>query len=54
MKEEILQFLHDEDGLTSVEYAAAGALITAAIVAAFVSLGDQVAAVINFIAGEIS
>ena len=54
MKEKILQFLHDEDGLTSVEYAVAGALISAAVVAAFVSLGDQVAAVITFMTGEIS
>ena len=54
MKEKILQFLHDEDGLTTVEYAVAGALIAAALVAAFVSLGDQVAAVITFITGAIS
>ena len=54
MKKKILQFLHDEDGLTTVEYAVAGAMITAAVVAAFVSLGDQVAAVITFITNEIS
>ena len=42
MKEKILQFLHDEDGLTMVEYAVAGALIAAALVGAFVSFGDQV------------
>ena len=53
MKEKILQFLHDEDGLTAVEYAMAGGLITAALVAAFVSLGDPVVAVITFIAGEL-
>ena len=54
MKKKIPQFLHDEDGLTTVEYAVAGAMITAAVVAAFLSLGDQVAAVITFITTEIS
>jgi len=54
IEEKILLFLHDEDGLTSVEYAVAGALITAAIVGAFLALGDEVAAVINFIAGAVS
>ena len=54
MKEKLLLFLHDEDGLTSVEYAVAGALITAAVVAAFVSLGDQLAVMITFITGELS
>ena len=54
MKEQILQFLHQEDGLTMVEYALAGALIAAALVAAFVVFGDQVADLINVIAGEIS
>ena len=54
MKEKILQFLHDEGGLTTVEYAVAAALITTAVVAAFVSLGDQVVTVITFITGAIS
>ena len=53
MKEKLLQFLHDEDGLTTVEYAIAGALITAALVATFVSLGDQVATLITVIANAI-
>ena len=53
MKNKILQFLHDEDGLTAVEYAVAGALITAAVVTAFVSLGDQVEALITIITGEL-
>ena len=54
MKKKILQFLHDEDGLTAVEYAVAGALITAAIAAAFVSPGGQVEALITIMTGEIS
>ena len=54
MKEKILKFLHDEDGLTTVEYAVAGALISAAVVAAFVSLSDQVEALSTFITVAIS
>jgi pilus assembly protein Flp/PilA len=54
MKERILQFLCKEEGLTTVEYAVAGALISVAIVGAFTALGDEVARVIAFIAGAIS
>jgi len=53
MKEKVLRFLHDEDGMTSVEYAVAGALITAAVVAAFVGLGEQVEVLINSITNAI-
>ena len=35
-------FIHDEDGLTIVEYAVAGGLITLGAVAAFVTLGGNV------------
>lgn len=54
MKEKIMQFLSDEGGLTTVEYAVAGALIAASVVAAFAALGNQVEAVITFITGEIA
>ena len=47
MKKLILEFLRDEEGLTTVEYAVAGALIAAAVVAAFGLLGDEVENVIN-------
>ena len=42
MKKLILDFLRDEEGLTTVEYAIAGSLVAAAVVAAFVNLGDAV------------
>lgn len=42
MKTEILKFLRDEDGLTMVEYAIAGGLITLGAVAAFTALGTAV------------
>ena len=53
MKDKLMQFLRDEDGLTTVEYAVAGALIAASVVAAFSALGNQVTNVIEFITGEI-
>ena len=54
MKDKLMQFLRDEDGLTTVEYAVAGALIAASVVAAFSALGNQVTNVIEFITNEIS
>jgi pilus assembly protein Flp/PilA len=38
----LMAFLRDEDGLTMVEYAVAGTLITLAAVAAFTNLGTAV------------
>lgn len=46
-------FLKDEEGLTMVEYAVAGALITAAAAAAFTGLGAAVTAQIVEITGYI-
>ncbi len=42
IKRAVLKFAKDEDGLTIVEYAVAGGLITVAVVAAFVTLGENV------------
>lgn len=42
--------LHKQRGLTTVEYAVAGALIAAAVIAAFILLGGNVGTVINRIA----
>ena len=53
MKDSIMKFLRDEEGLTTVEYAVAGALVAAAVVAAFQALGIQVTAVINTLTGAI-
>lgn len=38
----LINFLRDEEGLTIVEYAVAGALITVAVVVAFTTLGGSV------------
>ena len=51
MKEQLIKFLREEEGLTTVEYAVAGALITVAVVAAFTDLGKAVAETIGYIAG---
>ena len=49
MKKLIMKFLRDEDGLTMVEYAVAGGLITLGAVGAFTALGTTVAAKITAI-----
>ena len=49
MRDQIRNFLRDEEGLTTVEYAVAGALITVAVVAAFTTLGGRGAGTINII-----
>ncbi|VXB93997.1 Flp family type IVb pilin [Pseudomonas sp. 8AS] len=43
IKTSVVKFLKDEDGLTIVEYAVAGGLVTLAAVGAFIILGDNVA-----------
>ncbi len=53
MKEKIMKFLRDEDGLTTVEYAVAGALVAATLVAAFEVLGTTVEGVIEFLTTEL-
>jgi len=47
IKTSVVKFVKDEDGLTVVEYAVAGGLISAAVVATFMALGVEVNAVIN-------
>jgi len=42
IKASVLKFVKDEDGLTVVEYAIAGGLVTALVVGTFTSLGTAV------------
>jgi len=49
----IKKFLQDEQGLTTVEYAIAGGLVGAAVIAAFIALGGEVNNVIEGITGEL-
>ena len=50
----MMKFFRDEDGLTTVEYAIAGGLVGAGVIAAFSNLGQQVARVINAIVGKLA
>lgn len=43
----VRNFINDEQGLTTVEYAIAGALVGAAVILAFTNLGLKVAEVID-------
>ncbi len=54
MKKFILDFLRDEEGLTTVEYAVAGALVAAAVVTAFTNLGTAVTGTITDITTELN
>ncbi|MFZ3206706.1 MAG: Flp family type IVb pilin [Pseudomonas sp.] len=47
IKTSMMKFVKDEEGLTIVEYAVAGGLITAAVVIAFTALGGAVNTVIT-------
>ncbi|MGH8354552.1 MAG: Flp family type IVb pilin [Pseudomonas sp.] len=42
IKDSVLKFIEDEEGLTIVEYAVAGGLITIFVVGAFQALGGAV------------
>ena len=53
MKKVILDFLREEEGLTTVEYAVAGGLVAAAVVLAFEQLGGAVNTTITGITGEL-
>jgi len=54
MKIELMKFMLEEDGLTTVEYAIAGGLVGAAVVIAFTDLGTAVGNVITGLTGAIS
>jgi len=53
-KSALIAFWKDEDGLTTVEYAIAGALVGAAVIAAFQALGVEVGNVITTITNTLS
>lgn len=54
MKSKVVKFLRDEEGLTIVEYAVAGGLISAAAVLAFRTLGGTVTGVITFLDSQLN
>lgn len=52
--QKILDFIKDEEGLTTVEYAVAGSLVAAAVIVAFTDLGCEVGEVIDALAGTLN
>ncbi|NCF50807.1 Flp family type IVb pilin [Gammaproteobacteria bacterium] len=54
MIKQVMKFLRDEEGLTTVEYAVAGGLVAATLVVAFGELGDGVRGVITGLTSAIS
>jgi pilus assembly protein Flp/PilA len=42
IKTSVMKFVEDEEGLTTVEYAVAGALVAGALIVAFTDLGTAV------------
>jgi len=46
-KQAVMKFIREEEGLTVVEYAVAGGLITLAVVGAFQALGVNVTTIIT-------
>ncbi len=53
MKDKFLAFFREEEGLTTVEYAIGGALVSLAIVVAFRALGVRISQVIAGITASI-
>jgi pilus assembly protein Flp/PilA len=47
LKQSVVAFLRDEEGLTVVEYAIAGGLVGLAVITAFTNLGSAVARIID-------
>ena len=53
MKRAMINFIREEEGLTTVEYAIAGGLVGAAVILAFQVLGQSVGGVIDGINTEL-
>ena len=54
MKQHVMKFIREEDGLTTVEYAIAGGLVGAAVILTFTNLGTAVSTVIGNIVGALN
>jgi len=54
LKQKLIAFVKEEEGLTTVEYAVAGTMITLAVVAAFRLLGGTVSTKITAIDTELN
>ncbi len=54
MKHAFYKFLSDDSGLTTVEYAVAGALVSLAVVAAFTLLGGAIGDTIDLLTAAVT
>jgi len=54
MLDSIKAFMKDEDGLTMIEYAVAGGLVTLGAVTAFTTLGGAITTKVESIATEVT
>ncbi|HEV7984842.1 MAG TPA: Flp family type IVb pilin [Steroidobacteraceae bacterium] len=54
MRNYVIEFLRDDEGLTMVEYAVAGGLVTLAAVTAFTTLGTNIATKITQLATTVA
>jgi pilus assembly protein Flp/PilA len=54
LKQAVMNFIREEEGLTIVEYAIAGGLISVAVAAMFGLLGDAVLVVITALEAAVS
>ena len=52
MRNQVVQFVKDEEGATALEYGLLAALIAAVIVGAVTALGDKVRDTFSFIEGQ--
>nr|WP_298719078.1 hypothetical protein [uncultured Steroidobacter sp.] len=54
LKQAVIEFIREEEGLTVVEYAIAGGLVGLGVVTAFTNLGEQVDRIISAIVTELT
>ena len=54
IKKMLINFIKDEEGLTMVEYAIAGALVAGGAVVAFTALGGDIATAIDTLRGHMT
>jgi len=47
IKDKVLAFFREEEGLTTVEYAIAGGLVSLLVIGAFTTVGDEVGRIIG-------
>lgn len=54
VRQAVIDFMREEEGLTVVEYAIAGGLVGLGVIVAFTDLGEEVARIINAIVAQLT